>query len=413
FAEICASDKKSFALCIIDIKRFRKVNESLSRMAGNTLLKQFAERLCKAAGDSIYTARIGGDIFALVVPAVSDVMRLALMLESRLKQIIEEPFDLDGTLLKVSTKVGVAMYPADGADGETLIRNAETALKKAKSSVEDYLFYSHDMTIRISESFALERKLRQALDNEEFVLYYQPKVDVETRSVVGIECLVRWLSPDYGLVPPKEFIPLLEETGLILELGAWVLRRAMEDQRKWCEAGIIAPPVAVNVSPMQLRQRAFAGLVEQAIRENAGKARIDLEITESLVMEDIENNIENLTAMRALGIEIAVDDFGTGYSSLAYLARLPVQALKIDRAFVSDMHCDPNAMMLVSTMISLAHSLRLKVIAEGVESEEQAKMLRLLRCEEMQGYLVSEPLPFDDMTILLRKQLEQSGDPVN
>jgi EAL domain-containing protein (putative c-di-GMP-specific phosphodiesterase class I) len=260
------------------------------------------------------------------------------------------------------------------------------------------------MTERIAERLALENKLRHAIEKEEFVLHYQPKVDVAHRRIVGVEALIRWQGPD-GLVPPLSFIPLLEETGLITQVGTWALKRALLDHRGWTAQGLPAPRVAVNVSPLQLRQRNFVDVVAQVIAAGPAPAGLDLELTESLVMEDIEGNIGKLNSIRALGVNIAIDDFGTGYSSLGYLAKLPVQALKIDRSFISAMDKDPNAMTLVSTIISLAHSLRLKVIAEGVETESQANTLRLLRCDELQGYLFSKPLPIDGITALLRKGL--------
>jgi EAL domain-containing protein (putative c-di-GMP-specific phosphodiesterase class I) len=260
------------------------------------------------------------------------------------------------------------------------------------------------MNERIAEKLSLENKLRQALEKYEFVLHYQPKVDLETRSIVGVEALIRWQSPERGLVPPAQFIPLLEETGLILEVGSWALKRASLDHRSWVEQGLKAPRVAVNVSAIQLRQRDFVEVVKQAIGEGVAPTAIDLEITESLIMEDILGNIAKLNEARGMGVNIAIDDFGTGYSSLGYLAKLPVQALKIDRSFIVTMLNDPSAMTLVSTIISLAHSLRLKVVAEGVETEEQAKMLRLLRCEEMQGYLFSKPLAMDALVALLGKK---------
>jgi EAL domain-containing protein (putative c-di-GMP-specific phosphodiesterase class I) len=259
------------------------------------------------------------------------------------------------------------------------------------------------MSERVSEKLALENKLRQAIEKEEFVLHYQPKVDLETRTVTGVEALLRWQNPELGLVPPLKFIHLLEETGLILHVGSWAVRRAALDHKAWTRQGLNAPRVAVNVSAIQLRQRNFVRLVEDAIVDGMAPTGIDLEITESLLMDDIQASIEKLQAVRALGISLAIDDFGTGYSSLAYLAKLPVQALKIDRSFIVAMHNDANAMTLVSTIISLAHSLRLKVVAEGVETEEQAKILRLLRCDEMQGYLFSKPIPVDHLVALLAK----------
>jgi EAL domain-containing protein (putative c-di-GMP-specific phosphodiesterase class I) len=304
--------------------------------------------------------------------------------------------------LRVSAKAGIAVFPDDAADPEGLFKNAEAALKKAKASGERYLFHTQQMTERVAETLALENQLRQALERKEFVLHYQPKVDLEKR-IVGLEALIRWQSPQLGLVPPGKFIPLLEETGLILQVGCWALNRAARDHRNWVEQKLRPPRVAVNVSPIQLRQRDFVEVVERAIMGGVAPTGIDLELTESLVMEDIEANITKLKSVRGLGIKIAIDDFGTGYSSLGYLAKLPVQSLKIDRSFIANMHKDADAMSLISTIISLAHSLRLTVIAEGVETEEQANFLRLLRCDEMQGYLFSKPMPFDDITSLLKK----------
>ena len=258
------------------------------------------------------------------------------------------------------------------------------------------------MSERTGAWLPLESKLGQALGKEEFILHYQPKIDASARSIVGLEALIRWQSPEFGLVPPAKFIPLMEETGMILEVGAWALQRAALDLRRWTEQGFGPLRVAVNVSAIQLRQAEFVQAVQQAVPDRAALASIDLEITESLVMEDVEENIRKLDELRALGVQIVIDDFGTGYSSLGYLAKLPLEALKIDRSFILAMLNGPATMTLVQTIISLAHALRLKVIAEGVETEEQAKYLRLLRCDQLQGFLVSKPVPFEEMTHLLR-----------
>ena len=263
------------------------------------------------------------------------------------------------------------------------------------------------MSERVSENLALESKLRRALEQEQFVLHYQPKVNLETREITGAEALIRWQDPESGLVPPLKFIPLLELTGLILPVGSWAIERAASDRRALLARGLKAPRVAVNVSAVQLRNRKFVSLVEQAL--GGPEHGVDLEITESLLMEDIQANIEKLKQVRSLAIELAIDDFGTGYSSLAYLAKLPVQTLKIDRSFIRSMQDDADAMTLVSTMISLAHSMRLKVVAEGVETEDQARILRLLRCDEMQGYLFSKPLPLTDFAALLQGPQSEKG----
>jgi diguanylate cyclase (GGDEF)-like protein len=402
-------ENRGIAVVLADIERFRAVNDTYGRQAGDELLKQVGARASRSIPDSRRMARIGADHFAFVIPDQSAPEDLARRIEGAHTAVFGEPFLVGGAELRLAARFGVALYPGDGADADALLRNAEAALKKAKAGGERYLFYMPEMSERAAEKLSLENKLRRALEQEEFVLHYQPKVDLETRRIAGVEALIRWQSPERGLVPPMQFIPLLEETGLILQVGAWALQRAARDHREWREAGLNAPRVAVNISPIQLRQHDFVQSLRQSIREGVAPTAIDVEITESLVMEDIEGNIRKLKEIRALGLGIAIDDFGTGYSSLAYLAKLPVQVLKIDRSFIIAMLNDRDTMTLVSTIISLAHSLRLKVVAEGVEEEEQAKLLRLLRCDEMQGYLVGRPVPNEALRVLL--QPEMPGKP--
>ncbi len=361
-----------------------------------------AERLVRLAGDASRVAHIGADQFSVMIPGVKVEEKVARIIDDGFAQVEGTAFHPDGADLRIAIRSGIALYPNDGADADSIFRNAEAALKKAKSSGEKYLFYTEKMTERIADRLALENKLRQAIERQEFVLHYQPKVDVAHRRIVGVEALIRWQSPD-GLVPPLSFIPLLEEMGLITQVGTWALKRALLDHRGWTQQGLPAPRVAVNVSPLQLRQRNFVEVVAQAIAEAPMPTGLDLELTESLIMEDIEGNIGKLNSIRALGADIAIDDFGTGYSSLGYLTKLPVQALKIDRSFISAMGKDADAMTLVATIISLAHSLRLKVIAEGVETERQAHTLRELQCDQLQGYLFGKPLPLEGITALLRK----------
>ena len=391
------------ALALMNVERFKTINDSLGRQAGDELLKQLAGRLAGAT-DRANVARIGGDQFAVVLPEVKGHSEVARTVERIWRECFAQPFRVGDTELRISAKAGIALFPNDGADADTLFANAEAALQKAQVTGERHQFYTRELTAGVAEEFALENKLRRAFENDEFVLHYQPKVDLETRSIVGMEALIRWQSPELGLVPPMKFIPLMEETGLILPVGSWALKRASLDHRSWVNQGLKAPRVAVNVSPIQLRQRDFVSAVEQAIMEGVAPTGIDLEITESLIMEDVQGSIEKLKTVRGLGVGIAIDDFGTGYSSLGYLAKLPVQTLKIDRSFIITMLGDPDTMTLVSTIISLAHSLRLKVIAEGVDAEEQAKVLRLLRCDQMQGYLFSKPIPFEAMTALLKQE---------
>jgi len=394
------------AVLLLNVDRFRTINETLGRAAGDELLKQIAARARRYVGDPGRLARLGADGFAAMVAGVFDTGGLLRYLEQGYREVFGEPFQLGDTALRVSARIGVALCPTDGDDADTLLRNAEAALKRVSASAEKVLFYAPQMTERGAENLTLENKLQQALEKDEFVLHYQPKVDVETRRIVGVEALIRWQSAELGLVSPGKFIPLLEETGLILRVGTWALRRAALEHRRWVELGLDAPRVAVNVSMVQLRQRGFVTAVEQAISEGVMPSGIDLEITESLVMQDIEANIQKLKDVRGLGLAIAIDDFGTGYSSLGYLAKLPVQTLKIDRSFITSMVHDADTLSLVRMIISLAHSLRLTVVAEGVETEEQVRMLRLLGCDAMQGYLFGKPVPFEAMTALLQTPQE-------
>jgi diguanylate cyclase (GGDEF)-like protein len=409
---LAASENNStVALLGVDLEQFRVINDTLGRQAGDVLLKQVAERLRGAGLDANHLAHTGAGCFAVVLDNLQKEADVAHILESRINDSLRRPFVVEGTELRLSAKAGIALFPADGADADSLLRNAAAALEKAKLSGDKYLFYTPEINARVAENLSLENKLRQAVEKEQFVLHYQPKVELEKRAMVGVEALIRWQSPELGLVPPLRFIPLLEETGMILEVGAWALRRAVLDHRHWMEMGLAAPRIAVNVSMIQLRQREFINVLRAAIGEGGSASGIDLEITESLIMDNVQDNITKLQTIRDMGIAIAIDDFGTGYSSLAYLAKLPVQTLKIDRAFIIAMLKDPNAMLLVQTMISLAHSLGLKVVAEGVDEEEQATMLRLLRCDEMQGYLFSKPLPFDALTTLLKKAENETTAP--
>ena len=395
-----ANAGEELAVVLADLERLRTVNESLGRQAGDTLLKRVAERLARVVSSGL-SARVAGDVFAFLLPPSSDRSGSESALSSVWRDVFGALYDIGGTPTGVSAKAGIAVFPADGADAETLLSCAETALRRAKQTGESRVFHAPEMAARSAEKHALESQLRRAIEQEEFVLHYQPKLELQSRRIVGAEALLRWQSPNLGLVAPMKFIPLLEETGLILEVGAWALSRAVMDHQRLIQRGIAPPRIAVNVSPVQLRKTDFVDTVVAALAAGAVPPGIDLEITESLLMEDIGTNIRKLEELRGRGILIAIDDFGTGYSSLSYLARLPVQALKIDRSFILAMSDDPDTMTLVQTIISLAHSLNLKVVAEGVETGEQAKLLRLLRCEEIQGYLVSRPVPFDEFTALL------------
>jgi diguanylate cyclase (GGDEF)-like protein/PAS domain S-box-containing protein len=389
-----ASRRRKLALFLIDLERFKNINDSLGRPAGDALLRQVAQWLISHVGDVNLLARVGADHFAVVLPDIQRVEEVARQLETTLQAFLGHAFVVADAVLRIAAKVGVALYPEDGTDVDTLFKNAESALKGAKTSGVRYLCYAQEMTVSMAGRLSLESRLRQALERGEFALHYQPKVNLVSGELTGAEALLRWNDPLTELVPPNSFIPILEETGLILEVGRWALNEAVKDYRRWRETGLRAVRIAVNVSPLQLRNRDFLSEIERALGADAAAAAgLELEITESVIMEDVRLSIASLRAIRALGVRIAIDDFGTGFSSLSYLARLPVHNLKIDRSFVIDMTITPEGLALVSTIINLAHSLKLNVVAEGVETEEQSRLLRVLNCDEMQGYLFSKPLP--------------------
>jgi diguanylate cyclase (GGDEF)-like protein/PAS domain S-box-containing protein len=382
------------ALFLIDLERFKNINDSLGRQAGDALLRQVAQWLTLNIGDANLLARVGADHFALVLPEVRPDGDVARLLERSMEVFQAHPFRLNDAVFRIAAKVGVAVFPGDGVDAETLFKNAEAALKNAKASGARHLFYTRNMNSLVAGKLTLENQLRQALDNGEFVLYYQPKVNLVSGKVTSAEALIRWNDPRNGLVPPGRFIPILEETGLIHQVGRWAMRTAIEDYLRWRTAGLAAVRIAVNVSPLQLRNPDFIEEIRNKIGvDTHAAAGLELEITESLIMEDVKHNIASLRAVRAMGVSIAIDDFGTGFSSLSYLSKLPVDTLKIDRFFVTDMTASPEGLALVSTIINLAHSLKLKVVAEGVETEEQSRLLRLLDCDEMQGFFFSAALP--------------------
>ncbi|MFY3383457.1 EAL domain-containing protein [Paracidovorax sp. MALMAid1276] len=381
-------------IALVDISRFRMVNDTLGRRAGDELLRQVAHRLQGAASDNMDVARIGINSFGVAVPDVRDAGAVALAVDHLMRACFDAPFTLDGTELRMAAKAGVAVYPLDGADAEALLRNAEAALNKAKASADSLLFYASEMNTRVAEALNLEGRLREALERNQFVLHYQPKQHLASGVIAGAEALIRWNDPQRGLVPPGQFIPILEETGLIYDVGRWALRQALADNRRWREAGLAPLRVAVNVSFLQLRHRGFIDEVRDATADDLqAAAGLELEITESMVMEDVQRSTDSLQALRDMGICIAIDDFGTGFSSLAYLARLPVDILKIDRSFITNLAAGPQGLALVSTIINLGHSLGLKVVAEGVETGGQSRMLALLGCDEIQGYLLSKPVP--------------------
>ncbi|MDB5854146.1 MAG: hypothetical protein JWR22_2187 [Herminiimonas sp.] len=384
------------AVGLIDLERFKSINDSLGQAAGDALLKQVARWLSDSLGGPDYLARIDADHFAVVVPEVRQGGDFRRLIEDKMAAFMDHSFILNGAPYRIAYKAGIAQFPEDGDGAQSLFNNAEAALKKAKLGGERYLFFAHKMTETVAAKLRLENKLRQAIERNQFVLHYQPKVDLATGILCGAEALIRWNDPLSGLVPPGDFIPVLEETGLIHEVGRWAMRQAVADYLGWCEAGLPAVRIAVNVSPLQLRNRNFVDEIYDTIASNPRAAEgLELEITESVIMADVGHSTTTLRAIRALGISIAIDDFGTGFSSLNYLSQLPLDTLKVDRSFVSEMGTRPEGLALVSMIVNMAHSLKLKVVAEGVETQKQAQMLRILKCEEMQGFLISKAVPRD------------------
>ncbi|HEY3500934.1 MAG TPA: EAL domain-containing protein [Polyangiaceae bacterium] len=388
------------AVVLVDLSRFRRVNDTLGRGGGDELLVQVGKRLSVALGERDTLARFDANAFALLLAEPGEESELGAFIEQRVFAGLNAPFTVRDTELRIAARAGAAVFPSDGNDADALLRNAEAALASARASGQRYLFYAPAMNARIGEKLTLETRLRRALDEAQFVLHYQPKVELKSGRTVGLEALLRWNDPERGLISPAQFIPVLEETGLILDVGDWVLQAAAAQYSAWHEQGLSPPRIAVNISAIQLAQRAFVRSVETALEKYpSARQGVDLELTESVLMENLSSNIEKLRAVKERGVCLSIDDFGTGYSSLGYLSRLPIDALKIDRSFVDRMSNDRLDMTIVTTIISLAHSLELEVIAEGVETAEQARLLGLLGCDQMQGYLVAKPLPVDAVTM--------------
>ncbi|HJV53845.1 MAG TPA: EAL domain-containing protein [Noviherbaspirillum sp.] len=400
-AEAARREQQRMAVILLDFERFSNVNDSYGRHIGDAVLKEAACRLRGQVSPHDTLAHIGGDRFALLLTGVMGA-DAAHLLERLVHECFGIPFKVNGNELYVSVKAGIAMFPGDGTEHDLLFKNAEVALRKAKRSDDAYLFYRPEMNASVARRLTLENRLYRALEREEFALYYQPKFHAASGRMVGMESLLRWHEPESGLVLPASFIPILEETGMILQVGQWIMEKAVSDHQRWSALGLVPPPIAVNVSVIQLRQRNFVDALRR-IRDSMpdGAHILDLEITESIVMEDVDQNIPKLQAAREMGMKIAMDDFGTGYSSLSYLTQLPLDQLKIDRSFVLGMNQSASGLAIVSSVISLAHSLQLQVIAEGVDDREQEKLLKLLNCDQLQGFLCSEPLPGEQIEALL------------
>jgi diguanylate cyclase (GGDEF)-like protein/PAS domain S-box-containing protein len=403
--QVAHRSEQKLVVVIGDMQRFHQINDSFGRSGGDDLIRQIAERLRQMVRNPEHLARIASASFATALPDIHDLTEVAHRIELIQSEPYVRPFVLQGESLSIRMIAGIAVYPDDSSDAETLFSYAESALKNAKLQGVPYLFYKPSINAYVEDVLKLEHRLHRAIENEEFLLHYQPRVDTKTHAIVGLEALIRWNHPENGLVAPNYFIPLLEESGLIKDVGRWVLRRALADYCAWRQQGLNPPRIAVNVSIQQLRNPRFADEIREAIAESgAGAEALELEITESLFMDDINVRIEMLRKLSEMGVCIAIDDFGTGYSSLSYLSRLPVHFLKIDRSFIGSMVDDPDNMTIVSSVISLAHALKLRVVAEGVETEEAAKHLHELKCDEMQGFLFARPMPAENVADLLGKR---------
>ena len=398
---VARAEKRELAVMLIDLERFKRINDTLGRYAGDQVLKELASRLRRTISESATPARIGGDRFAVVVPNLPEPS-LAHWVEEWIVNSFAEPLTVDDIELRISVKIGIAVYPADADTAEILFVNAEAALKRAKEGASPFLFYSPEMNARIAQRLHMESRLRKAVTNKEFTLFYQVKVDIATRAVRGLEALIRWQDADFGSVSPLEFVPLLEESGMIVEVGRWVIEQAIADIGEWRLAGLQVPRVAVNVSEVQLRQPNFVATVLAALGPPQSHASgLDIEITESMLAQNTAANMQKLLQLREAGVQVFMDDFGTGYSGLSQIAQLPLDALKIDRAFVARMTGSAEHMAIVSAIINLARALGISVVAEGVETEEQAQKLLSLGCGEAQGYLFGRPVPAAEVAGLL------------
>ncbi|MFZ0549950.1 MAG: GGDEF domain-containing protein, partial [Steroidobacteraceae bacterium] len=386
-----------------DVMHLSKVNDSFGRHVGDLLLQAVAKRLKYHITDDDRLGYLGGGTFVLVLPQdETSAESVTTLLENT---VFREPFRIEGRALRTSFRSGIARSPADGRDGNTLAQRAEAALKQAKEAGEQYLHYQIEMRSDIAERLALEHRLRAALDERQFALHYQPQVSLATGRIEGVEALLRWQDPEQGLVLPARFLPVLESSGMIVAVGDWVLRQAVEDCLRWSRAGLGPLRIAVNVSAQQIRRRTFAAHVLAAAKPCLGEGcGIDLEITETGLLHDVEGASRKLRELRAAGLRIALDDFGTGYSSLGLLSKLPVDLVKIDRSFITGLPEDKASVTLVSSVIGLASAFGLKVVAEGVETPAQLEMLRTLRCDHSQGYLHSRPVPAARLETLLREQ---------
>lgn len=395
------------AVMLVNLDRFKTINDTLGYMAADQLLQEVAIRLTGCVRESDTVARLSSDEFALLLTQVGRAEDAAKIAEN-IKEALQSPFHFADQELFVTASIGISLHPDDGREPAALLKSAGTALNRAKEQDgNDYQFYTSGRTTKALRQLVLENNLRPGLEREEFIVHYQPQVNIETFQIVGMEALVRWQHPGLGLLYPLEFIRLAEDSGLIVSLGEWVLREACAQSKSWQDAGFEPLRLAVNLSARQFQQPRLVAAIGQILNETGLDPRfLELELTEGSVMKDPDEAIKKLHEIKAMGVKISIDDFGTGYSSLNYLKRFPLDTLKVDRSFVSDVNTDPDDAAIVTAIITLAHALKLNVIAEGVETPEQLAFLRSLNCDEVQGYLFSKPLSAEEFTALL---MERSG----
>ena len=395
--------REKVALVFLDLDRFKTINDSLGHSVGDLFLKEVAERLKRFAREQDTVARLAGDEFVVVLTGVKDPADAAVAADRIMKAMSTE-FMVQGHLLSASCSLGISVFPDHGTDGETLLKNADAAMYCAKENGNSFQFFSQEMNSRAVERLTLESSLRLALQREELFLVYQPQVDLATGKIIGAEALLRWRHPKLGLVPPNTFIPIAENSGLIIPIGEWVLRTACAQARQWQDEGLPALPVAVNVSAVQFRQESFLQVIEKVLHETGLPPQyLELELTESLLLSNSDVMLSVLGKLNERGVKLSIDDFGTGYSSLSYLRQFPVYKLKIDRSFVQAMTADSDGAAIAATIINMAQSLNLKAIAEGVETEQQIVFLREHNCDEVQGYYFSKPLAAGDFGEKLRR----------
>jgi len=395
------------AILFIDLDRFKTINDSLGHEAGDHMIIEAGRRLSSMVREGDTVARLGGDEFVVLMPDLDDAGGAAV-LSAKLLEALLLPMNVLGNEFSPVGSIGISIYPRDGIDSNALLKNADAAMYRAKELGRgNFQFYTEEMNARTLDRLRLESGLRRALERHEFVLHYQPQIDLATGVQVGVEALLRWCPPGSEPIAPAEFIPIAEETGLIVQIGAWVLRAACEQLVAWRDAGLPSMTVAVNLSARQFHQQNLVQLVGQILAETGcDAAQLELEITESVVMADPVGATATLQELSDMGVSLSIDDFGTGHSSLSYLKRFPIHALKIDRSFVRDLTTDADDAAIVCAVIALAHTMQLKVIAEGVETEEQLAFLREHRCDQFQGYFFSPPVSAER----LRNAMELRGE---